>query len=140
MHELALVMIKPDAFERHLDETIRASLTQGGLEIIFRKNLQLDECLIRAYQPVLDEPSEFGEDWKKEVMVALTKRTVEILIVKGQDALLRVRLLKKRLRSIYCPGEDYHDRVIFNLLHTTDDQGELERNMGLLAPEAKHLS
>lgn len=139
MSDLALVLLKPDSFARSLDTIIIQRLSEEGLEIIARKIVQMDERIIRAYQPILNEPSEFGEEWKFEVITALSCRPVEILIVQGKDALQKVRLLKKQVRSKYCPGLDYQNRIVFNLLHTADNLLELENNIKVLIPEASYL-
>lgn len=139
MSELALVMIKPDAFVRGLDATILRSLEENGLEVVARKMVQLDEEMIRAYQPVLNEPSEFGEEWKTEAIFALSARPVLIVLVRGDSAIRKASLLKKQIRSAYCLDSGYRDRVIFNLLHTADDLIELENNIRVLIPESQPL-
>lgn len=139
MSNVALVLIKPDAYERGLREVIFRELDAEGLAVVTTKVLSLDEKTIRAYQPVLNEPSEFGEGWKTEVVEALSLHPVEVLIVKGENALIKARSIKKRMRSKHCPGTDYQSRVIYNLLHTADDPSELKNNIAVLIPEANDL-
>jgi nucleoside diphosphate kinase len=137
--DIALVLIKPDSFVRDLDALIIQQLEEQELEIVAKKIVQMDEQMIRAYQPILNEPSEFGEEWKTEAIVALTSRPVAVLIVRGEDAMQKTLLLKKQIRSKYCPGSDYQSRIIFNLLHTADSPSELENNINVLFPEANRL-
>ena len=101
--------------------------------------MQLNENIIRLYQPVLNDPSEFGEEWKAEVIVALSKRPVEILILEGNNALEKANILKKRIRTEYCDQKNYQGRIIFNLIHTASDVLELENNIRVLIPEALKL-
>lgn len=138
MSDTALVLIKPDSYERGLDAVIFQRLRDNGLEIVVKKVILLNEEMIRAYQPILNEPSEFGESWKIEVITALTRCPVEVLIVKGENAMRKAYLLKKQMRSEYCHGSDYQSRVIFNLLHTADDPSELENNIRILISEVNH--
>lgn len=139
MNELAMALIKPDAFVRNLDATILHILQENGLSIVARKMVQLNEDMIRAYQPILNEPSEFGEGWKMEAIDALSVRPVLVLLVSGENAIERATFLKKKIRSIYCIDSGYQDRVIFNLLHTADNISELENNVRILIPESQHL-
>jgi|GEM_PF-3308692 len=135
MLEKALVLIKPDSYERGLHSEIFQRIEESNLKIVARKILMLTEEMIRAYQPVLNEPSEFGEGWKNEVILALTRLPVEILIVEGDDAILKISLLKRQMRAEYCYGCDYQSRVIFNLIHSADNISELENNINILFPE-----
>lgn len=132
---MSMILIKSDAYVRGLRDVILGGLVHEGLVVVKRKIILLDEEIIRKYQPILDEPSEFGEGWKHEVFRALSSRPVEVLLVSGEEALHKTYLLKKYLRQVYCPGSDYQSRVIFNLLHTPDDCRELDLNVRVLLPE-----
>lgn len=139
MVEVTLVLIKPDAFARNLDSTILHFLRESGLRVVAKKKVQLNEDMVRAYQPILNEPSEFGEGWKTEAIMALSVRPVLVLLVKGDNAIQKANLLKKQIRSIYCVDPGYKGRVIFNLLHTADNFSELVNNIRVLIPESQHL-
>ena len=139
MSNIAIVLIKPDAYERNLHGEILRRLEENGLKVVARKIVLLDEEIIREYQPILNEPSEFGEGWKSEAIEALSRCPVEVLVVKGEGALAKTYLLKKQIRSEYCHGPDYRSRVIFNLIHTADDHLELKKNIEVLIPEANNL-
>lgn len=139
MHNLSLFLIKPDAAARGLRDTIVDLMAAEGFRILCSKRIELDEAHIRAYQPVMNEPSEFGKGWKHEVLAAQTDGPSEVLVVERADALAAGRALKKRIRAAYAPGEHYRQRVIFNLLHSPDTEDELEINWRALIPECEFL-
>jgi nucleoside diphosphate kinase len=136
---LSLFLIKPDAAACGLRDTIVALIAAEGFRILFSRQIELDEARIRAYQPVMNEPSEFGEGWKQEVLAAQTSGPSLVLVVERVDALAAGYALKKRIRAAYAPGEHYHQRVIFNLLHAPDTEEELEINWRALIPECGSL-
>ncbi|MEK7088626.1 MAG: nucleoside-diphosphate kinase [Patescibacteria group bacterium] len=139
MKEKSLVLVKPDAFERKLESEIYKAIRLRELKIVARKKIWLNERMIRSYQPVLNEPSEFGEDWKREAIEAMVSGSVEVLVVEGDNALKKTNEIKKKIRSLYSPGSHYRTRVIFNLIHTTDNLMEFQNNIKVLIPEAMWL-
>ena len=139
MNSRGLFLIKPDAAARGLRDIIVKLIVEEGFAILHTKSIQLDEALIRAYQPVMNEPSEFGEEWKHEVLMAQTSGLSEVLVVERVNALEAARALKKRIRSTYAPGAHYHQRVIFNLLHSPDTEEELINNWHALVPECEAM-
>ena len=128
-------MLKPDTFRRGLEEKIYDAIVRAGLKIVSRKKMWLDEKMIREYQPVLNEPSEFGEEWKREAIQAMIGAPVEILIVEGPDAIAKTKQIKTEIRGRYVLSQHYRDRVILNLIHTADNPLELYNNLKVLSPE-----
>ena len=139
MSGISLVLIKPDAFARDLVEVIVQHFLDEGLKVVYQREVQLDEELIRRFQPAVNPPSEYGEEWKYELFEALCERPVRVLIVEGHDALEQSVRVKRKLRASYAPESDYRVRVIRNLLHTPSTIMELQLNMEVLVPEVMEL-
>lgn len=139
LHNQSLFLIKPDASTRCLRDTIVELILAEGFRILLNRSIQLDEALVRAYQPIMNRPSEFGEGWKREVLAALTGGISVVLVVERADALAAACTLKKRIRTAYAPGEHYLQRVVFNLLHSPDTEEELEINWRALLPDCAAL-
>lgn len=135
MLQMAIIMIKPDALQRNLAEHVLSLVGMADLHILATEIIQLNEQLIRAFQPVMNEPSEFGEQWKQEVVVALTATPVVVLLVHGEDAIARSNSIKRAVRSQYAPGEHYRTRVIYNLMHAADSPDEVDNHLKLFFPE-----
>lgn len=135
MGELAIIMIKPDAIRRNLTGEIISLIRQADLHITSTKNIQLTESTIRAFQPVMNEPSEFGEEWKQEVIVALSATPVIVLLVSGENALTKSNRIKRLIRKQYAPGDHYLHRVVHNLIHATDTVDEINNHLRIFFPE-----
>lgn len=130
-----IFLIKPDAIARGLVEPIRRQICEAGFAILAERTVLLTETMIRAYQPALDEPSEFGEDWKREVVELQTSAPVIIVAVERYAAMETARILKRNIRAQFSPGDHYLPRVVLNLLHAPSSPEELANNVKVLAPD-----
>lgn len=135
MEELAIIMIKPDAIRRNLTGEIVSLIRQADLHITSTKSIQLTESTIRAFQPVMNEPSEFGEEWKQEVIAALSAAPVIVMLVLGENALVKSNRIKRSIRKQYAPGDHYLHRVVHNLIHATDTSDEVSNHLEVFFPE-----
>ena len=134
----SLILFKPDVYSRNLGDAILQEFHNNGLEVVYHKKMQLTEKMLRAYQPLLNEPDDFGETaWQYDIINAYTQVPTDVFLLKGPNALEKTNEIKQYLRDKYIPGENKY--IIYNLLHTADDAADLELNVGVLIPEKLDL-
>ena len=92
LNKVSIIMLKPDAEnhlvgEHKLSEVIMGIVKSLGLRIEEVGVVDLAEKEIRTIYPVLNEPSEYGEVWKKQVIDHLKSSPITSLLVSGDEAL-----------------------------------------------------
>ena len=136
MKNLAIFLIKPDAMALGLDSEIIQRITECNLTIINSRLVQLDEMKLRILQPVLNMPSDHGEEWKYEIIKFMTSRPVYAILAQGNDALIISNVIKKDLREKYISESDPAlTKIIYNLLHTASSEDDLRLGLTVLLPE-----
>ena len=123
--EKIFVMIKPDAFERHLDQKIMDTLKRNEMSITkIWEGFAPKEKLSEVYKQNADKS--FFADW----IDYLSKGKVRAMEIEGEDAIEKVLEIKKSIRAEYAPGE----RRI-NLMHCSDDAASAAREAGVFFDE-----
>jgi len=124
-HEKAILLLKPDALERNVGEYAFKDVLKGLLDgaqvsIVQQSEVQLNEDQVHAIYPVIDEPSEYGDQWKQDVIDHLTSEPVEVIVVEGQDLQHKLQTLKYYIRDRLTDRSAQEGLVVKNLLHVTD--------------------
>ena len=115
--EKTFVIIKPDAFERHLDQKIMDILKQKEISITRTwEGFAPKEKFAEVYKQHANKS--FFTDW----ISYLAHGKIRAMEVEGEDAINTVINIKRRIRSKYAPNEK---RI--NLMHCSDDTQSAKR-------------
>ena len=118
--EFALILIKPDAWERGLDSEILSGLKSEGLSVIKIGTIQLyPQLVLEFYQ----WPSFYDPDAIRDYICI---EPLPIWITRGNGAITKAMALKNQLRAKYCKGS------MRNLFHCSSSQEESQREFNLL--------
>lgn len=135
MRNICIFLIKPDALELGLVDEIKQEIVFEELTIITEKTVHLDETTIRAYQPALNLPSDYGEGWKQQVISFLTSRPVLVMIAKGSNAIAKSNRIKEIVRTRHLSDATPLDKIIRNLIHTASSLEDLNLSISIFFPE-----
>ena len=120
-YEKTFVMVKPDAFERNLDDTIMNQLVKTDLKISHQwegiPNIEKVEKLYSQYKQ---------KNFFKEWMDYLANGKIRVMIIEGEDAVNEVLNVKKQVRAEYAPNEKR-----YNLMHSSDTVDDAKREGGI---------
>lgn len=120
-YECTFAMIKPDAFERHLDDKIMKAFKEAGLTIVkFVEGILKREKFEKLYQQYKHK------DFFEARMKYLTSGKVRALIIEGDDAVAKALKVKKEIRSEFAPNDIMH-----NLIHSSDSVDDAKRESGI---------
>lgn len=128
INKLAILMIKPcgrriDIGGYSLEELTKGLIQSAGLEIVDESEKLLSPFEVRKIYPILDIPDPtFGETWKEEVISHLTSSKVLTLLLKGNDAQRKAKIIKNYLRNTLISNNDFHHKIVKNIAHVADDQ------------------
>lgn len=128
--ETTLVMIKPDSANRNIVGKILNEYEQRGLEVIELKKITTTrEKMLAHYDEHKSTPT-FGE-----LIDAMSDKTAIIILIKGYDAINRVRSINgstdpskanpNTIRSMY--GTSYR----YNCVHASDSLQSAKREIKL---------
>lgn len=123
--ERAIFIIKPDGQRRKvaghpLLQIIIGLIEASGLNIKEEVDKRLDETQIRLIYPVLNQPSEYGEQWKYDVIEALQAAPLRALIVEGEAAESKAKIIRNNLRETLTDRTTERGKVIENIAHVSD--------------------
>lgn len=123
--ERAIFMIKPDGQKREvagypLPQLIIGLIESAGLLIRGQAERQLDENKIRLIYPILSRPSEYGEQWKLDVIHALQVLPLKAFLVEGEQAENKVKIIRSFLRETLTDRTTEGGRVVENIAHVSD--------------------
>jgi len=129
-----LILVKPDAFERHLTGEVIARFERKGLEIAALKLMQLDrDIAVRHYAEHSEKPF-FGE-----LVEFITRGALVAMVLEGPNAVEAARQVIGATNPIEAaPGSirgDFATEVTFNLVHGSDSGESAAREIGLFFPE-----
>ena len=120
-YEKTFVMIKPDAFERGLNDKIMQSLEATGLKISDKiDRIPERKKIEQLYQQYNDRS--FFEEWVNY----LTSGQIRALVVEGEDAINKVLKVKEKIRNKFAPNEKR-----YNLIHSSDTVDDAIRESGI---------
>ncbi len=111
-NEKTFMMLKPDAYKRHLDKTILNALTQD-------KDLKITkewEGIAPREKVEKNWEDKKGKNFFKSWMDFMTSGKIKAMIVEGDNAISKVLEFKKKIRAKFAPNEKRE-----NLVHSSDD-------------------
>ncbi len=117
--EFSLLSVKPDAFQRKLDDVIFAELDRFGLSIVRRREILVDrDLLFRLY------PYFFESDWEEALVRYFCSSKTLFLLVTGEHAIQKGLELRSNIRARY---RNKNDHPVINLIHSPDSREEAYR-------------
>lgn len=132
MIQKTLVLIKPDAFSRHLENKVKERITNKGYQVVAQK-------LWFPHPPRELIEKHYKQDCQKEYFKAncdfMTSGPVQALVYSGQNAISGVRMLQG---NIHTPGTirgDYATDVRKNLIHASDSEESAQREIKIWFPD-----
>lgn len=111
-HERTFMMLKPDAYKRHLDKTILNALNQD-------KDLKITkewEGIAPREKVEKNWEDKKGKSFFKSWMDFMTSGKIKAMIVEGDNAISKVLSFKRKIRATFAPNEKRE-----NLIHSSDD-------------------
>jgi nucleoside-diphosphate kinase len=126
--ERTLVLIKPDALQRHLLGEIIHRFERKGLKIIGMKMIQMDDFLLKEhYGKYADKP------FFKGLASHMSKSPIVALVVSGIRALSATRILVGLTKGYEAaPGSirgDFSLSIQSNLVHASDPEENPEEEI-----------
>lgn len=125
--EAAIMMVKPCGRRVYIagypvEELIKGMVVSSGLEIVRRSEKHLTREDVHNIYPILNVPdTEFGEDWKEDVVQHLTSGPVSALLLTGERAENKARIIKNHLRAtLLTKGNGFRSKVVENIAHVAD--------------------
>ncbi len=123
-----LILIKPDAYERHLTGEILARFERKGLEIAELRVLHAHEELAHVHYAEHSEKPFFSE-----LVAFITRGPLVAAVLEGTDAVAAARQVIGATNPLEAaPGSirgDYAVEVTFNLVHGSDSDESAEREI-----------
>lgn len=118
-YEKTFVMLKPDSFNRKLDEIIMKRIAEKKLDVLKQwEGVAPRKKLEGNYIRHKDKP--FFSEW----IDFLQSGKIRALLIGGEDAIEAANALKKSVRQDLAPGQKR-----FNLIHSSDDTASAEREI-----------
>ena len=129
-----LILVKPDAFERHLTGEVIARFERKGLEIAALKLMQLDRDIAVHHYAEHSEKPFFGE-----LVEFITRGPLVAAVLEGAEAVTAARQLIGATNPLEAaPGSirgDFGLEVQTNLVHGSDSPESAAREIELFFPE-----
>lgn len=130
--EYTIAMIKPDGVVFNLMNEFEDELSNENLIIDFCFPVQLRRETIYSAFKILREPSEFTDNWQEDVADALSAGPSLIYIISGDNAIEKVLRIKRSIREKYLDRSQYVQRVLKNLLHSSDTKEDAQEELAAL--------
>lgn len=136
--ERTLILLKPDAVQRHLMGKIIARIEDKGLQIVGMKLRQFPKPLIEEHYAVHKERPFYAD-----LVGFMTSGPVVALAVDGKDAITVMRTLIGKTNSAEAaPGTirgDYGMSFSNNLVHGSDSAESAEKELALFFADDAEL-
>ncbi|MEX0895666.1 MAG: nucleoside-diphosphate kinase [Patescibacteria group bacterium] len=136
--EYTIAMIKPDGVAIHLMHEFADELCKSKLSVDFCFPVQLRKETIYEAFKILREPSEFTDNWQEDVAIALSAGPSLIYIISGDNAVEKVLKIKRCIREKYLDRTQYAQRVLQNLLHSSDSKDEASEELTALVKDTNY--
>ena len=118
-YEKTFVMLKPDSFNRKLDEIIMKRIAEKKLDVLKQwEGVAPRKKLEGNY--IRHKDKSFFSEW----IDFLQSGKIRALLIGGEDAIEAANALKKSVRQDLAPGQKR-----FNLIHSSDDTASAEREI-----------
>ena len=125
-----LILVKPDAFERHLTGEVIARFERKGLEIAALKLMQLDRDIAARHYAEHSEKPFFGE-----LVEFITGGPLVAAVLEGPEAVAAARQVIGATNPLEAVAGsirgDFAVEVTFNLVHGSDSDESAEREIAL---------
>jgi nucleoside-diphosphate kinase len=132
--ERTLILVKPDAFARHLTGDIIARFERKGLQLAALKMMTLDDHTARAHYAEHD-----GRDFFEALVSFITSGPIVAMVLEGPRAVSAARQLIGATDGIMAvPGSirgDYALEVRRNLVHGSDSAESAGREIKIFFGE-----
>ena len=130
MTQRTLIIIKPDAVQRHLMGRIISRFEEKGLKIVAAKFMQIPQKLARKHYAVHE-----GKPFFEGVVNYLASSPVLVMVLEAEDVISMSRkLMGKTFGNEAEPGTirgDFGACRGYNLVHGSDSPENAEYEMGL---------
>ena len=128
-----LILVKPDAFARHLTGEIIARFERKGLQLAALKMMTVDEQLAKRHYAEHEGKPFFGD-----LVSFITRSPLVAMVVEGPHAVAGVRRMMGVTNPVEAtPGSlrgDYALEIGQNLVHGSDSPESGTREVGLFFP------
>jgi nucleoside-diphosphate kinase len=118
-HETTVILLKPDAFEKHLAGKVIARLEDAGLVIRAIKMMRLDEAILREHYAHIVHLPVFPQ-----LLAFMQRSPVIAMVLEGEDAVAKVRgLIGPTNSKDAAPGTirgDFGEDMMINVCHASD--------------------
>lgn len=131
-HNFTVLMVKPDGVGRGIIKELEHELFLRNLVVVYDFTVFFDRTLAIKFYPGLGQPSEYGDTWKEDVIMALQEGPCIVYVIAGENAVLEVLKLRNTIRQKYTDRSIYIERVVRNLLHASDTPEEAVREVSIL--------
>jgi nucleoside-diphosphate kinase len=132
--ERTLILIKPDAFERHLTGEVIARFERKGLSLVALKQMQADEKIANEHYAEHSEKPFFGE-----LVEFITGGSLVAMVLEGPNAIKAARQVIGATDPVEADAGSirgtFGTEVTFNLVHGSDSPESAERETGIWFPE-----
>lgn len=123
MIQKTLIILKPDCMEKNLAGTVLSRFETAGLTLAACKMIRIGDALVREhYAHLVDEP------FFATLAAWMMSRPVIVAVLKGDDAIAKVRALLGPTKSANAPAGtirgDFGDKevVTYNICHASDGE------------------
>ncbi len=117
--ESTVILLKPDAFEKHLAGKVLARFEDAGLVIRAVKMMRLDEAILREHYAHIAHLPVFPQ-----LLAFMQRSPVIAMVLEGEDAVAKVRKLIGPTNSKdAAPGTirgDFGEDMMVNVCHASD--------------------
>jgi nucleoside-diphosphate kinase len=132
--ERTLILVKPDAFERHLTGEVIARFERKGLSLVALKQMQADEETANTHYAEHKEKPFFGE-----LVSFITGGPLVAMVLEGPNAIKAARQVIGATDPVEADAGSirgqFGTEVTFNLVHGSDSPESAERETGIWFPE-----
>jgi nucleoside-diphosphate kinase len=132
--ERTLILVKPDAFERHLTGEVIARFERKGLSLVALKQMQADEKIANEHYAEHSEKPFFGE-----LVEFITGGPLVAMVLEGPNAIKAARQVIGATDPVEADAGSirgtFGTEVTFNLVHGSDSPESAERETGIWFPE-----
>ena len=128
-----LILVKPDAFARHLTGEIIARFERKGLQLAALRMMTIDEELAREHYAEHE-----GRDFFDALVTFITSGPLVAMVLEGPRAVQAARQVVGATDGIAAaPGSirgDYALEIGQNLVHGSDSEESATREIGIFFP------
>jgi nucleoside-diphosphate kinase len=132
--ERTLILVKPDAFERHLTGEVISRFERKGLSLVALKLITADEAIANEHYAEHKEKPFFGE-----LVEFITGGPLVAMVLEGPNAIKAARQVIGATDPVEADAGsirgEYGTEVTFNLVHGSDSPESAERETGIWFPE-----